>query len=72
MDKTEEIMRYAAKSIEEYFPDMAFILLVFEFGDNKIGNYISNAERKSMIKVLRETADRLEFNQDIPATEGSA
>lgn len=45
---------------------MGFALIVFDFDNPGIGNYISNAERSDMIKSLRETADRLERNQDIP------
>jgi len=48
------------------FGKMGFALLVFEFGKPGIGNYISNAQRSDMIQALRETADRLEKNQDIP------
>lgn len=36
-----------------------------------IGNYISNAQRPEMIKVLRETADRLEKNQDFKTPDNN-
>lgn len=51
---------------------LGFALLVFELGNPGIGNYVSNAERESMIKALRETADRLELGQEIPKTIGPA
>jgi len=55
-----------------YDKKMGFALLVFEFFDAGIGDYVSNAERKDMIDALRETADRLERKQDIPKTIGEA
>lgn len=45
---------------------IGFALLVFEFNKPGIGNYVSNASRESIIKTLRETATRLEKEQDIP------
>lgn len=51
---------------------LGFALLVFEFGDSDIGNYVSNVERKSMIKALRDAADKLESGQVIPKTIGPA
>ena len=51
---------------------LGFALIVFEFGEgNKAGDYISNGNREDMIKALRETADRLEANEDIPPAVGS-
>ena len=44
-----------------------FVLIVFDFNAPGAGNYISNANREDMIAALREIADRLEQNQDIPA-----
>ncbi len=55
-----------------YGQHMGFALLWFTFNDDGVGNYLSNASREDMIKALRETADRLEQNQDIPSTKGSA
>lgn len=52
--------------ITEWFGEMGFALVMFEFNHPGIGNYVSNAKREDMIKALRETADRLEKNQDIP------
>lgn len=43
--------------------DFGFAIIVFPFEKPGISNYISNAERPSMIKALRETADRIEKNQ---------
>lgn len=41
-----------------------FALVVFPYGGPGVSNYISSAERSDMITALRETADRLERNQD--------
>ena len=41
-----------------------FCLLLFN--DPKLGQYICNCERADTIKVLRETADRLERREDVP------
>lgn len=46
---------------------MGFTLLVFDHKNPGMSNYVSNCDRVSMIKALRETADRIEKNQDIPA-----
>lgn len=72
---TEEIMRELGVSIsmalKEYFPASGFTLLVFPFNKPKRCNYISNAERNSMIKALKEAARRLEQNEDMPSTPGA-
>lgn len=44
-------------------PGTLFALLVFD--ESCIGQYVSNAKRPEMIRVLRETADRIEANQDV-------
>jgi len=53
---------------------IGFALLLFDFdaANGIAGDYVSNAERGSMIRALRESADRLEQNQDISETIGSA
>lgn len=62
---------------------LGFALLVFPFTEEERegakadgvlpgGDYVSNAQRKDMIELLRETADRLEKKEDIPPAEGSA
>ncbi len=47
-----------------------FSLLLFDFGEEGIAHYISNGNRDDMIKILREKADVLEQNKDIPKTIG--
>ena len=41
-----------------------FVLVVFD--DPKVAQYVSSCERASMIEAMRETADRLERNEDVP------
>ena len=45
---------------------MGFTVLVFRTGAPGIAHYVCNCDRSDMIKALRETADRLEANQDKP------
>ncbi len=52
----------AAEASEVEKPLFALLL----FNDPKLGQYCSNAERKDIIKALRETADRLDKRQDVP------
>ncbi len=62
-------MRLCAKAVEgaakvSYVERPLFALILFN--DPKIGQYICNCSRETTIEALRETADRLERNQDIP------
>jgi hypothetical protein len=38
------------------------------FNDPRVGQYIGNCERPTMIRALRELADRLERREDVPRT----
>ena len=74
--KTEVIMQCVASAVEDVLKEacghaVGFALIIFEFGEPDVGNYISNAERSSMVKAFREVVKRLEKNQDIPASIGS-
>jgi hypothetical protein len=68
----DDLMRQLGAAIdgvlEDYVGHKGWALLVFDFYQPGISNYISNAKRADMIKALREAADRLEKNQDIPPT----
>lgn len=55
-----------------YGEQMGFALLCFPFYQPGIGDYISNAQRKDMIKALREAANRLENKEIIPVTQGES
>jgi len=54
------------EALEATFGKKGFALIVFDFNKPGISNYVSNAKREDMIAALRETADRIEKNQDIP------
>ena len=58
---------------ELYGVRLGFALFMFPFsGEGEAGDYISNSQRKHMIKFMREIADRLEKNQIIGTPEGEA
>lgn len=64
-----ELLTLSAKAIEKEWrlygvQKPHFCLVVFN--DPALGQYISNCQRDSMIKAMRETADRLERRQDVP------
>lgn len=68
-------LRAVAEGIDEaleevYGRRMGFALVVFPFGAGGVGDYISNGPRVDIIKAIRETANRLESNQDIPVAKG--
>ncbi len=43
-----------------------FALIVADSIEPGVGQYVSNVQRADMIRLLRETADRLESREDIP------
>lgn len=62
---SKEAMGKMADFVGNMLPkEMGYAIIVFKFNEPSISNYISNAQRPNMIKALRETADRLEKNQD--------
>ena len=73
--KVEKIMRGIAHALdaalkEHIEEDLGFVLITFQFGDPNTTNYVSNADRKSVIKGLCETADRLENSDYMPPVQG--
>ena len=61
-----------AKLIEDWLPPgpsakgkCLFFLIVNDQIEPGIAQYVSNVQREDAIKMLRETADRLELNQDV-------
>lgn len=50
-----------------YGTDVAFFIAV-TLPDSLLADYISNIDRQTAVKVLRETADRLDNNEDIGPT----
>jgi hypothetical protein len=77
----EDMLNLVAQGLSDqlnriYNEKMGFALIVFRFGgdeeNEKIGDYISNANKNDMIKALRECANRLEKREVIPKTIGEA
>jgi len=73
MDDTQQIggqqMRDLAQMIQKRTQGLGFALLVFPFNAPGISNYISNAERKDMIKALEETLRRWKNKEDFITPE---
>lgn len=64
----KKFMNYLAGGIEFMASEMGiekplFALIVFN--DPAIGQYVANCNREDIIKALRETANRLESEQDV-------
>ena len=62
MTRMAQGVELAAKKLGVEKPHFALVV----FNDPKVGQYISNCERASMIQALRETANRLENREDVP------
>ena len=74
-EKTKELMRALGEGVDSAVETimgrkMAFTIILSDFGNNKISNYVSNVQRADMIEVLRETADRLEKRMDVSILTG--
>jgi hypothetical protein len=63
-DRMQDIGRATARIL----PGQLFCVIVF--GPDGIGQYVSNAERASVITALREFADVLAARDDTPAETG--
>jgi hypothetical protein len=61
---TAEIMRAAASAVGESLPP-GTLFVVVTFTDPRRTNHISNCERKTIVRAMRETADRLEAYDDV-------
>ena len=66
MEDTAKALRKMGDAIKAYLPEgFGFFLTIFPYNDDSgRANYISTGQRKDMIKMLRETAYRLERRQD--------
>jgi hypothetical protein len=67
-----DYFRGLAKNIEAQLPPgpsakgkCLFALVVADTVEPGVGQYVSNVQRADMIRMLRETADRLENREDI-------
>ena len=76
--RQEAEIRELAKLMDEvleiiYGQRMGFFLCVSPFGDeHRSADYISNSERASGIRWMKETIERFEKREEIPVTEGEA
>lgn len=62
-------MRDIADHVKAQLPEgIGFAVLVFQFGGGPAG-YFTNANRATMVKALREQADRLEQRHEFPTPE---
>jgi hypothetical protein len=68
-----EFFSALARKVEDELPPgpsakgkCLFALIVSDDTGPGVGQYVSNVRRADMIKLLRETADRLERREDIP------
>ncbi len=69
---TNETMVDIGHDIEKYIGTdrkYGFMVMIFEFEKGKTAHYISNADRGTMIKALREKADVLEQKLDVPVVD---
>ncbi len=61
----KELMIKMGDQVNAQLPEgFGFALIVFPFHGGGTGSYISSGQRSDMIQALRETADRIEKNQD--------
>ena len=58
-------MNQVARVIQEALPGLGFALFVFQFNVVGVANYISNANRESMITALEETLSRFKKKQTV-------
>ena len=74
---THKVMNDLAKHIDKVLKsridekgsnNWGFALIIFNFDHPGIGNYVSNASRKDMIKALQNAAERIKNSQDMPPT----
>lgn len=64
-----EAMRKLGRRIKKEIPGLGFMLVVFEFHEPGMANYISNGQRKDMIRAMEETAARLKAGRDFKTPE---
>lgn len=69
MTDAKKMREIAQKVASELPKTQGFCLLVFEFDRPGLANYISNADRASMIEGLEETVRRLKAKEDFQTPE---
>jgi len=60
-----DLLNGLARDVSKRTPKGTLFFLVL-FDDPGLCQYVSNARREDIVKAMRETADRLEQNQDVP------
>lgn len=65
-ERMRKLARYVVKNLPKGF---GFCIIVFPFNKPGISNYISNAERATMIEALKEKIKVLENNEDFRTPE---
>jgi len=70
MNERNKTLNALAMAIDQslkgiYGKKVGFALFMFEFGSKTAGDYVSNANRKDMIKFMRDLANRLESNDGV-------
>ena len=71
----EAKMRFLADTLDDvlkglFGPETGFALITFKFKQTGTANYISSGTRDDMTQFLRETLERLERQETIPAGIG--
>lgn len=68
-----QAMKKMGEMVKKMLPkEFGYAILVFPFHNPEgVSNYVSNAVREDMIKVLRETADRLEKKEDFKTPDNN-
>jgi len=62
-------MRELGDVVSKRIPGLGYAILIFEFHNSGIANYVSNANREDMIKCLEETLERFKSQQDFKTPE---
>ena len=62
MAETKKLMQAVAAKLDDVFEGYGFCLMVFDWGDKAQMNYISNAERETMIEALKEAVEVVSKN----------
>jgi len=62
-------MRDIADMVKAELNGLGFALIVFEFNNPSISNYISNANKEDMTQALFEAAFRLKNDEDFKTPE---
>lgn len=62
-EKVKGKMQTIARKVKEELPkNWGFIVLAFEFGEEGLLTYVSNADRKDVVEVMKEFIEKTEQN----------